>query len=77
MDRLAVDAPRVVAAVVELVYGALAKEPYRVGKPLRDELVGMYSARRGEYRIVYRIDEAKGEVMIVSVGARRTIYRPT
>jgi mRNA interferase RelE/StbE len=77
MDRLAVDAPRVVAAVVELVYGALAQEPYRVGKPLRDELVGMYSARRGEYRIVYRIDEANGEVVIVSVGARRTIYRRT
>jgi mRNA interferase RelE/StbE len=77
MDRLAVDAPRVVAAVVELVYGALAKEPYRVGKPLLYELVGMYSARRGEYRIVYRIDEANGEVMIVSVGARRTIYRRT
>lgn len=77
MDRLAVDAPRVAAAVAELVYGTLAKEPYRVGKPLRDELVGLYSARRGEYRIVYRIHEAKGEVMIVSVGARRTIYRPT
>lgn len=68
---------RVVAAAVELVYGALARGPYRVGKPLRDELVGMYSARRGEYPIVYQIDEAKGEVMIVSVGARRTIYRPT
>lgn len=77
MDRLAVDAPRVVAAVVEVVCGALAKEPYRVGKPLLYELVGMYSARRGEYRIVYRIDEANGEVMIVSVGARRTIYRRT
>ena len=54
MDRLAVDAPRVVAAVAELVYGTLAKEPYRVGKPLLHELVGLYSARRGEYRIVYR-----------------------
>ncbi|MDA8071636.1 MAG: type II toxin-antitoxin system RelE/ParE family toxin [Actinomycetota bacterium] len=77
MDRLAVDTPRVAAAVAELVYGTLAKEPYRVGKPLLHELVGLYSARRGEYRIVYRIHEAKGEVMIVSVGARRTIYRPT
>ncbi len=77
MDRLAVDAPRVFAAVAELAYGTLAKEPYRVGKPLLHELVGLYSARRGEYRIVYRIHEAKGEVMIVSVGARRTIYRPT
>ncbi|MDA8313835.1 MAG: type II toxin-antitoxin system RelE/ParE family toxin [Actinomycetota bacterium] len=77
MDRLAVDAPRVAAAVAESVYGALVQEPHRVGKPLRDELVGMYSARRAEYRIVYKIDEAKDEVMIIRVGARRTIYRPT
>ena len=68
---------RKVAAAAELVYGALAHEPYRVGKPLPHELVGMYSARRAEYRIVYRIDEATGGVMIVSVGARRTICRPT
>ena len=77
IDRLAVDVPRVAAAVAEFVYGGLAQEPRRVGKPLRDELVGMYSARRAEYRIVYQIDEAKDEVMIVRVGARRTIYRPT
>lgn len=76
MDRLAVDVPRVVAAIVELVYGTLADEPHRVGKPLRDGLGGMYSARRAEYRVVYRVDDAKGEVMIVRVGARRTIYRP-
>jgi len=35
----------------------------------------MYSARRAEYRIVYQVDVAKGEVMIVRAGARRTIYR--
>lgn len=76
MDRLAVEVPRVVAAIVELVHGALAREPCRVGTPLREELVGMYSARRAEYRIVYRIDNAKREVIIVRVGPRRTIYRP-
>lgn len=67
---------RILAIIVELVYGALAREPCRVGKPLRDELVGMCSARRAEYRIVYRIDDAKREVIIVRVGARRTIYWP-
>ncbi len=76
MDRLALHVPRVAAAIVELVYGALAADPHRVGKPLRDELVGMYSARRAEYRVVYRIDDAKGEVVVVRVGSRRVIYRP-
>ncbi len=76
MDRLEVDVPRVVAVIVEFVYGALSADPYRLGKPLRDELGGMYSARRAEYRVIYRVDDAKGEVMIVRVGTCRTIYRP-
>ena len=76
MDRLAADVPRVAAAIVEFVYGALAQEPYRVGKPLRFDLAGRYSARRAEYRIIYRVDDTKGEVEVLRVGARRTIYRP-
>jgi mRNA-degrading endonuclease RelE of RelBE toxin-antitoxin system len=36
--------------VIEFVFGDLAREPRRVGKPLRRELAGMYSARRGPYQ---------------------------
>jgi mRNA-degrading endonuclease RelE of RelBE toxin-antitoxin system len=75
MDRLAVDVPRVAGAIVEFVYSAVAHEPYRVGKPLRFDLAGQYSARRAEYRIVYRVDDTKGEIEVLRVGARRTIYR--
>jgi mRNA interferase RelE/StbE len=32
--------PRVLAAVIEFAFGDLAREPRRVGKPLRRELVG-------------------------------------
>jgi mRNA interferase RelE/StbE len=35
----------VAAAVVDFLYGALAEDPYRVGKPLRLELEGYWSAR--------------------------------
>jgi len=38
MDDLAATSPRVVAAIVEFVYGELARDPRRVGKPLRFEL---------------------------------------
>ncbi len=42
-------------AAVEFIYGSLAENPERVGKPLRRELAGLRSARRGEYRVIYRI----------------------
>lgn len=35
----------VAAAVVEFMTGSLLTSPYRVGKPLRRELEGRYSAR--------------------------------
>ena len=53
LDRLPIS---VVAAVIETL-GAIAANPRRLGKPLRFELKGQRSARRGPYRIVYRIDE--------------------
>lgn len=48
---------KVATAVVEFIYGALAHNPRRVGKALRFELEGLHSARRGDYRVIYRIDD--------------------
>jgi mRNA-degrading endonuclease RelE of RelBE toxin-antitoxin system len=42
-------------AAVEFIYGPLAENPQRVGKPLRFELEGLHSARRGDFRIIHRI----------------------
>ncbi len=61
MDDLAATSPRVVAAIVELVYGDLARDPRRVGKPLRFEFEGLYSARRAEYRVIYGPTRLSGE----------------
>lgn len=47
----------VAAAVVEFISGPLIENPQRVGKALRNELEGLHSARRGTFRVVYRIDE--------------------
>ena len=49
--------PRIVPAIIEFVFGDLAKTPRRVGKPLRGELEGSYSARRGPYRVLYKIND--------------------
>jgi mRNA interferase RelE/StbE len=34
-----------------------------------------YSARRGTYRVIYRIDEAARIVTVVDTGRRRDVYR--
>ena len=34
-----------------------------------------YRLRVGDYRVIYRFDEAKGEIYLVAVGHRREIYR--
>jgi mRNA-degrading endonuclease RelE of RelBE toxin-antitoxin system len=63
---------KVAAAAVEFIYGGLAENPHRVGKPLRRELEGMHSARRGDFRIIYRITDL---VTIVAIDHRADIYR--
>jgi mRNA interferase RelE/StbE len=63
---------KVAAAVVEFVYGPLAKNPQRVGKALRFELGGLHSARRGDFRIIHRIGD---QVTIVAIDHRADAYR--
>ena len=47
---------KVATAAVEFIYESLAENPKRVGKPLRFELEGLHSARRGDYWVDYEID---------------------
>jgi mRNA-degrading endonuclease RelE of RelBE toxin-antitoxin system len=47
-----------------------------MGKPLREDLVGIWSARRGTYRVLYRINEEAREAIVVRVEHRRDAYRP-
>lgn len=65
----------VAAAVVEFVTRALVENPRRVGRELRNELAGIMSARRGTFRILYRIDEDRHEVIVLRVEHRRNVYR--
>jgi mRNA interferase RelE/StbE len=52
----------VATAVAEFLYGSLTGSPYRVGQPLKLGLEGLHSARRGDYRVVYRIDDRQRQV---------------
>lgn len=66
----------VAAAAMETIDGSIAVNPYRAGKPLNEPFDGYYSARRGTYRIVHRINEAKHQVEIHSIRHRRDACRP-
>jgi mRNA interferase RelE/StbE len=67
--------PAAAAACVEFIYGPLAEEPHRVGAPLRASFDGQWRARRGEYRVRYKIDDEKGSVTVLDVDHRRDAYR--
>ena len=66
----------VAVAVIEFVTTALVDNPQRVGKPLRDDLAGVWAARRGTYRVLYRIKDDVREVVVLCVDHRRDAYRP-
>ena len=63
------------AAVIDFITGALIENPHRVGRALRNELAGLYSARRGTYRVLYRIDDEVREVTVLRVDHRGNAYR--
>ena len=62
------------AAIVEFITGPLLENPQRVGKALGLELAGYSSARRGAYRVVYRIEGDK-VVRVVRIDHRADVYR--
>jgi mRNA interferase RelE/StbE len=63
-------------APAEFIYGSLAANPYRVGKPLKLGLEGLHSARRGDYRVIYRIDAVSRTVTVMAIEHRSDAYRP-
>ena len=67
----------VAAAAFELITGPLLANPQRVGKPLGEELAGIYSARLGRnWRVLYEIDDTKHAVIVLDIRQRSTAYRP-
>jgi len=65
----------VAAAVIEFLTGALVENPQRVGRQLRGDLAGIRVARRGSYRLLFEINEAAREVVVLRIEHRRDAYR--
>jgi mRNA interferase RelE/StbE len=63
----------VAIAALALITGDLADNPHRVGKALQAPLAGRHSARRGDYRILYRVGDEV--ITILDIRHRRDAYR--
>src|SRR5262249_18641957 len=83
--RVAASAARVIqhklpeaiaGAVTEFITGSLLENPHRAGHALRRELDGVYSARRGAFRVLYEIDDAIRLATVLRVEHRADVYRP-
>jgi len=74
--QLAESLPEAIAfAAHDFIVGPLLENPQRVGKPLSGPLGDRYSARRGTYRIIYRVDVQTRVVTLIQVAHRRDVYR--
>lgn len=67
----------VAAAVIDFITGSLLENPRRVGRGLRNELAGIHSARRGSYRVLYRVDDSERTVTVLRIDHRGDVYRTT
>ncbi len=67
---------KIATAAVEFTYGSLAEGSRRVGTPLQLGLAGLCSARRGDYRVIYRIDDDLRTITVMVIEHRSDVYRP-
>ena len=65
----------VATAAYEFITGPLLKDPYRIGKRLLPPMDDRFSARRGTYRVIYRVDDKARVVTVVDAAHRRDVYR--
>jgi mRNA interferase RelE/StbE len=68
--------PRVAAAIVEYVTADLPANPLRMSKALTGQLSGLRSSRRGDYRVLFELDESTRVIVLLRVAHRAHVYRP-
>lgn len=66
---------KIAHAVYEFITGPLLDNPQRVGRPLGPPLAPAYSARRGDYRVLYFVDDATHTVKVTAIRHRADAYR--
>jgi len=67
---------RIATVILTYVDQRLADNPERLSKPLQGELSSLRSARSGDYRVLFRVDEPDRRLLIIRVDHRAHVYRP-
>lgn len=73
LDRLPL---KIAQAIVEFATRTLPENPPRMSKPLRGEFEGLRSARRGDYRVLFFLEDDTNRLVIVRIAHRSDAYRP-
>jgi mRNA-degrading endonuclease RelE of RelBE toxin-antitoxin system len=66
---------KVAAAIVEFSTVTLPQDPHRLSKPLRYELSRWRVARRGDYRVIFRLLDDDRILFVGRVEHRAHIYK--
>jgi mRNA-degrading endonuclease RelE of RelBE toxin-antitoxin system len=66
---------KIVDAVANFCEGPLIENPQRVGKALRGDFEGFHTAKRGSYRVIYKIDDDRVIVEVTYIEHRSSVYR--
>lgn len=64
------------AAIIEFVTGPLTDNPHRLSKPLTNELLGLRTARRGDYRVLFTLDIEEHTLYVHRIEHRSDVYKP-
>jgi mRNA interferase RelE/StbE len=64
------------AATVEFVTAVLSGKPDRLSKPLTNELLGLRTARRGDYRVLFTLDVDAHILYVHRIEHRSDAYKP-
>lgn len=67
---------KVATAIVEFVTGPLADNPRRLSKPLTTGLLGLRTARRGDYRVLFTLDVEEHVLCAHRIEHRSELYTP-
>jgi mRNA interferase RelE/StbE len=65
----------IAVAAYEFITGPLLLDPHWIGKRLLPPMDDRSSARRGTYKVIYRIDDKARVVTVVDIAHRRDVYR--
>jgi mRNA interferase RelE/StbE len=75
-NKFLIDADRPLRKRLERCLQQLQSDPYRGNniKRLSGEFLGLLRYRVGDWRVIYRVDDAIQRIVVIDIGHRRDIY---